>query len=194
MAEDAASSLRAAALLSLKSKRRTAAPPALPTPSASKSDAVVLTYDDPPPVPDPIPSKKTKESGKVKAKISASVDQADVDLEDGEISDENEDEDSVMKDGPVKTSTSTRAPPSTGFTLPTKPTVGLRCFMNLDFHPHENTWVQLHFRLPVLFSFSISLTHTTCLATDNPFPLKEFGNPTFKCTSSYGMCTPLQVS
>lgn len=171
MAEDTASSLRAAALLSLKSKRRTAAPPALPRPTAPKSDAVILTYDDPPPAPSPAPAKKEKESGKVNVEIKNSADQADVDLEDGEISDENDNEDSVMKDGSTKALPSARAPPpSIGIPLPVKPSVCLHLFtiFRLSLLSSRRRVVCIFvLRTLVVSDASVSSKHLTHLHSDN---------------------------
>lgn len=120
MSDDTASSLRAAALLSLKSnKRRGTAAPALVTPT-TKDDAVSLPYDDTNQAP--VPAATTSAAG---LSDKMQVDQADMDLEDGEISDSNE-------DLPTTTDTSTTTPtPSIANTnsLPPKPVVSIRVYL-----------------------------------------------------------------
>lgn len=117
MTDDTASSLRAAALLSLKSnKRRGTTTPALVTPT-TKDDAVSLPYDDMDQAP--VPAAGASAAG---PSDKMQVDEADVDLEDGEISDSNE-------DPPTTTEPSTTTPtPSTvtTHTLPPKPTVSIK--------------------------------------------------------------------
>lgn len=122
MSDDTASSLRAAALLSLKSnKRRGTGAPALATPT-TKDDAVSLPYDDTNQAP--VPAATSSAAG---PSDKMQVDQADVDLEDGEISDSNE-------DPPTTTEPSTTTPAASALntnSLPPKPVVSpsttLRC-------------------------------------------------------------------
>lgn len=84
MSDDPASSLRAAALLSLKSKQsQRRGPQAIPPTISQRAETVSLTYDEPERPPHPAASSS---STGVNAKMD--VDEAvDADLEDGEISD-----------------------------------------------------------------------------------------------------------
>jgi hypothetical protein len=84
MADDTASSLRAAALLSLKSKQlqRRGAP--APSSSAQQTEAVSLIYDE------PVQTPPVTNSSSTGVKNPMDLDEADPDLEDGEISDSND--------------------------------------------------------------------------------------------------------
>ena len=83
MTDDTASSLRAAALLSLKSKQMQRRGAPAPSPWAQQTEAVSLIYDESPQAP-PVASSSSPGDKK-----PMDIDDANADLEDGEISDSN---------------------------------------------------------------------------------------------------------
>ena len=84
MADNTASSLRAAALLSLESKRLQRRGPPAPLSSAQQADTVSLIYDE------PLQTPPVTNSSSTGVKNPMDVDEADPDLEDGEINDTND--------------------------------------------------------------------------------------------------------